>query len=418
MPSPAAKSRFGRRAGYAVLAVVAVAALLRWGPGWVFGPQTPAFAVARRDLVQTVVASGRVEAPLRVDVGSQITGEVVAVPVAEGQAVRAGDTLIALDDRDAQATLEQATAAVRQAEARLRQVTELSLPVAQQTLAQAEATASNAARQFERVRNLTAQGFVGQSQLDDAQRALDVAHSQVRSARLQLQSLAPGGSDRALAQTALAQAQASERVARARLEHTQIRAAVDGTLIARNVERGAVVQPGKALMVLSPAGRTQLVVQIDEKNLRYLQLGQHALAAADAYPGMRFAATLAYINPGVDATRGSVEVKLDVDAPPAFLRQDMTVSVDIEVARSPGALSIETEAVRDAAGAAPWVMVVREGRAARRPVRLGVRGAMRTEVLDGLREGDLVLPATAAAVGEGQRVRAVAAAASAAAGGP
>jgi len=58
-----------------------------------------------------------------------------------------------------------------------------------------------------------------------------------------------------------------------------------------------VVQPGKALMVLSPAGPTQLVVQIDEKNLHLLTVGQPAQASADAYPEQRFAAEVTYINP-------------------------------------------------------------------------------------------------------------------------
>ena len=70
-----------------------------------------------------------------------------------------------------------------------------------------------------------------------------------------------------------------------------------------------MVQPGKVLMVLSPAGETQLVLQIDERNLGRLKLGQRALASADAYPQERFAAELVYINPGVDAQRGTVEVQ-------------------------------------------------------------------------------------------------------------
>jgi len=166
-----------------------------------------------------------------------------------------------------------------------------------------------------------------------------------------------------------------------------------------------VVQPGKTLMVLSAAGRTLMTVQIDEKNLRHLRLGQRALAAADAYPGQRFAAELVYINPGIDAQRGSVQVKLAVAEPPAFLRQDMTVSVDIEVARHAGALAIAGEVVHDAAGATPWVMVVQDGRARRRAVRLGIRGDSRVEVLEGLREGELVLAAGALALADGARVR-------------
>jgi HlyD family secretion protein len=105
-----------------------------------------------------------------------------------------------------------------------------------------------------------------------------------------------------------------------------------------------------------------------------------------------------------------VQVKLAVAEPPAFLRQDMTVSVDIEVARHAGALSLTTEAVHDAASPAPWVMVVADGRARRRPVRLGIRGDSRVEVVEGLNEGDLVLPANGVQMAEGARVRASAAA--------
>jgi HlyD family secretion protein len=179
---------------------------------------------------------------------------------------------------------------------------------------------------------------------------------------------------------------------------------VAGTLIARTVEVGDVVQPGKVLMTLSPQGRTQLVVAIDEKNLALLALGQEAWVSADAYPTQRFAATLAYINPGVNATTGAVEVKLDVPAPPAVLKQDMTVSVDIEVARRTQALIVPMSALHDA-DAAPWVLRL-EGRHARRiPVRLGLRSGGLAEVLGGLSEGDAVLLGSDA-LKPGARVRA------------
>ena len=90
--------------------------------------------------------------------------------------------------------------------------------------------------------------------------------------------------------------QASAQAARARTSYAAVKAPVAGTLIARNVEVGDVVQPGKVLMTLSPQGRTQLVVAIDEKNLALLVLGQQALVSADAYPAQRFAATLAWLD--------------------------------------------------------------------------------------------------------------------------
>ena len=76
------------------------------GPMWL-GPSLPAFPVVRSQLIQTVVASGRVESPSRIDIGSQITGEVSAVPVAEGQEVKAGQPLIQLENSDEAAAVAQ-----------------------------------------------------------------------------------------------------------------------------------------------------------------------------------------------------------------------------------------------------------------------------------------------------------------------
>jgi HlyD family secretion protein len=101
-----------------------------------------------------------------------------------------------------------------------------------------------------------------------------------------------------------------------------------------------------------------------------------------------------------------VEVKLRVPEPPQYLRQDMTVSVDIEVARSPGALALRAEAVREATGASPWVLLVTGGRAVRRNVELGLRGTGWVEIRSGLEPGDRVVPA-AAPIQPGQRLRPV-----------
>ncbi|WP_292936351.1 efflux RND transporter periplasmic adaptor subunit [Noviherbaspirillum sp.] len=373
----------------------------------VLGPEVNAYAVTRSDIVQTVVASGRVETPLRVDIGSQITGTVAAIPVAEGQSVRAGELLIALENSEANAAVMQARAAVTQAQRRLNQLQEVGLPTAQQGLRQAEIGLRNAQRQYDRTRELRSKGFVGEAQLDEAQRALDMAQSQLRTAQLQVETNKPQGSDYQMAMAALEQAQASLRMALARLDYTSIKAPADGTLIARNVERGDVVQPGKTLMVLSPAGQTQLVLQIDEKNLASLRLGQHALGSADAYPEQRFNAELAYINPAVDPQRGSVEVKLNVLQPPAYLRQDMTVSVDIEVARRSNAIVAPAVAVHDFGGKAPWVMKVNGSRTRRQAVSLGARGSGVVEILDGVQAGDVLLAATQTDISEGERVRAV-----------
>jgi HlyD family secretion protein len=387
----------------AALAAVAVAAVAAYG--FLLGPAVAVGQVVRRDVVQTVVASGRVVAPYRVDVASQVVGTVTEVPVAEGQAVKAGQVLVRLESSEAIAGVKQAEVAVAQAQARLRQLRELQLPVADQALRQAEANFENSQVQYDRNKRLYESGFVGKSVLDDAQRSLDVARTQVATARKQVESAQPSGSDSALAVAALDQAKASLLAARAKLEYMTIEAPRDGTLIARDVERGDVAQPGKVLMVLSPAGETQIVLQIDERNLGRLAAGQKALVSADAFAQQRFGAELVYINPGIDAQRGTVEVKLRVPQPPAYLRQDMTVSVDIEVGRSAAALTVPADAVHDAGGAAPWVMRVADSRAERRQVKLGLRGDSVVEVREGLQAGDMVVVGAIPAIRAGQRVR-------------
>lgn len=398
------RSRTLKRAAF-LLAAGALAAY--FGRNALLGTPVETVEVLRADLIQTVVASGRVMSPRRVRVGAVITGRVVAIPVTEGQAVKKGADLVLLEDKDVRAALAQAQAGVAQAEAKVRQLREVGFPAAQQALLQAEATLTQVRGQFDRTKRLQAQGFVGQSQLDDAQRNLDVAQSQARAARVQVETNSTRGSDFAMAMTALEQARAAERVAQAKLPDMVVRAPVDGVLISRNVEVGDIVQPGKELFLLAPAGETQVIVQIDERNLSQLSLGQKALGSADAFPGRRFPAELIYINPGIDALRGSVEVRLRVPTPPDYLRQDMTVSADIEVARRAQAVVAPTEAVRDATTAQPWVLAVRNGRAERVPVKVGLRGDGRLEVLEGAAPGDALVPASLGLITAGQKVRAL-----------
>ena len=384
--------------------MVVVAGLGTLAVRWWLGPQVTTESILRRDFVQTVVASGRVEAPHRVDVGAQITGKVLRIPVAEGQSVKAGDVLVELEAAELNAAGRQADVAVVQAQARLRQLQEVQAPVAAQTLRQAQVNLANARAAQARSQELFDKGFIGQAALDDARKAGELADAQMRATQKQLESTGATGSDRALAVADVAGARASAQAARARAGYAVIAAPLAGTLIARNVEVGDVVQPGKVLMTLSPRGATQLVVQIDEKNLALLALGQGALVSADAYATQRFAATVGYINPGVNATTGAVEVKLDVASPPAVLKQDMTVSVDIEVARRPKALIVPLAAVHDADSTAPWVLRVEVRHAVRRTVHLGLRGDGLAEVTDGLVEGDSIVT-TPTTLAPGARVR-------------
>jgi HlyD family secretion protein len=367
------------------------------------GPVVTVTPVVRADLVQTLVASGHVETPFRVSVSSQVTGVVTRVPVAEGQRVRAGDTLLLLDAREARGLAGQAEGQLAEAAARLRQLQEVTLPSARQALAEATAVLRNEQQTFDR--NLAALGFDSPASRDAALAKLEVARARVKSAELQVAASRPGGSDYVMAETQRAQARANLEAVRARSGYLVVTAPRAGVLIARSVEAGDVVQPGTELMVLSPVGDVDIVVRIDERNLGLIAVGQSAIASVDAYPTETFPARVHFINPAVDRLRASVEVKLRVPTPPAHLRQDMTVTVDIEAATRPRTLIVPTADIHELGTPNAWVLIATDGRARRRPVRVGLVSAGKAEILSGVAEGDLIVPRSANSVPDGKRLR-------------
>jgi len=389
------------------LTVILLLGLGVWqGVRVLFGPAVVVDQVAQGRLIETVVASGHVETPYRVEIGSQITGTVEEVLVEEGQKVTKGQPLISLEARELRASVVQAQGAVAQAEARIRQLEELTLPSAKEALTQADATLLNAQQTYDRTAQLERNGYATRAALDDAQKTLDVARAVKRAAEFQVYTASPGGSDYVMAETQLNQARANLETSESRLGYATITAPRDGVLITRGVERGTVAQAGKTLLVLAPSGDLQLVLQIDERNLGRLALGQAALASADAYPDQHFSAVVTYINPGIDISRATVQVKLTVAEPPDYLRQDMTVSVDIEVAAKDNAQVLPARSVHDVLSGQPWVLTVNNGRAARRPVKIGLRGSSQIEILEGLQPGDIVIPQSSGVLA-GQRLRPV-----------
>ena len=394
------KPLFKYGAGALVVLVVAGAAVLASRRG------TPVqlMTVARTGIVQSVVATGRLNAPARMDIGAEVTATVLEVRVREGDRVKAGDVLLRLSDSEARAALQQARAALTEARGRATQQATVAAPVASQAVVQAEAAFTAAEREHQRARELVAQGFFSQQKLDDARRALDTARSALQSARVQAQANQPSGIERTLAASRVDQAVAAVGMAEARLARLSIASPVDAIVLTRSVEPGSMAQPGHVLLTLAAQGGTRIHANVDEKNLRLLTPGMPAKAVADAYPGQSFDAQLNYIAPAIDPQRGTVEVRLAVPNPPPFLRPDMTVSVELVGGLKKDALVLPSGAVRDADREAPWVLALRDGRAVRVPVKLGLRGVGSIEIAEGLKEGDAIIPQTEKAIA-GDRVR-------------
>lgn len=387
----------------AVLAAFLAAALAAWW--FTRAPLVPVVSARMAPLVRTLQFSARVATASRVEVGSTLTGRVLQVAVDEGARVKSGDLLVRLESDELRAALAQSRASESQAAARLAGLRSTGRNAVQASVTQAESVLVAAQAELRRTLDLVAKGFLSESRLDESRRAAAVAQAQLDGARAQSAAVAESGTDVAQAQAQLALASAARVAAEARLGQAVLTAPADARVLSRLVEPGQIVQPGRALMALALAGPLQLVAQVDERYLGQLQPGQMAGVLADAYPTQRFTARVLSIAPLVDVQRGAIEVKFSVPQPlPPFLREDMTLSVEVETARRSQALVLPTDALRGdtASGASVWR--VRDGRVEARPVRLGLRTLDAVEILDGLSEGDAVLVGPAPS--PGRRVRA------------
>jgi len=382
---------------YRLLLLLGAAALLLVAAGVVRalrGPEVGAWRAARGTLVERVVASGQVMPPARVTLAAMSLAQVLEVRVREGDRVARGQLLVELDAAETEAQVAAARAGQAQAQARLAQVRGSGARVAAEGLRQAEVRVQQADERLRRAQALAAGGSSSEQELSDARRALELARSQAASAEALALASGDSGTELQLAAAGLSQARAQLLVAEARLSQTRLRAPADGVVLLRACEPGDVVVAGKPLLVLSSDGDTRLSVQPDEKSLPLLRVGQAARAAADAFPAEPFDAEVLSVAPSVDPARGTVEVRLRVARPPAFLRPDMTVSVNVEVSRREGVLRIPAEAVGGQAGDT-WALVIAGGRAERRALRVGLRGQGAVEVTSGLSEGEWVVPPSA-----------------------
>ena len=358
---------------------------------WWQGPLLPSYRISSMPLVQTVVATGRVVAVSNTDIGSEISGVVLERRVAEGEQVAAGDLLLVLSSDDV-------AAQVRQAEAELAELISSTRPQAVVDLTNAEVALAQADRNVERRRELAAISAISDEEMEQAIQAQAQARNNLENARLRANALSSGGVEEDLLRARIAALQAQ-------LNKAQVRSKVSGTILTRNVEVGDLVQPGQSLFTIALDGKTEIRVPLDERNLSRLALQQPAVAIADAYPDKPFPVRISFIAPSIDPQRGTVEVRLSVDPVPDFLRQDMTVSVNIETDQRAKALVIPNDALANVKEDSAEVLLLRDGQVQRQRVKLGLRGLSASEVLSGLSAGDEILVDATVSLADGKRVR-------------
>lgn len=272
----------------------------------------------------------------------KVAGYVTAVEVRDNQAVRAGDILFRIDDRDYRARLAQAEANVAAARARLANA-DAEIRLQQSLVRQAEAQrravladARLARLTHERRRTLVATGAISQAQVDesDAGRSRADAGALASSATLesQQQRIQVLATQRGAAFAAVAQAEAARDLARIDLDHTVVRAPIAGVIGNRQVRVGRLVAAGAPLLDIVPVGDLYVVANFKETELAHIRPGQAARIRVDGYPDVELEGVVDSFAPG----SGSAFALLPVDnATGNFVRVVQRVPIKIRLRRNP-----------------------------------------------------------------------------------
>lgn len=410
--------------------------------------------VERGDLASTISATGSVNAVTTVQVGSQITGMIKHLYADFNSPVKKGQLIARIDPESFEAKLQQAEAelenaraqvanqqaAVVKAEAELANA-KAAVEAARADVAKAQVGVHDARIKLESREVLFKEGGISQEERDSAQAAYDSAVAQLEAAKAQLEASQASSRSaqaqlevaRSQLQAALAQVKQKEAaVAQARvdLDHTFIRAPVDGIVISRNVDVGQTVaaslQAPTLFIIAQDLTKMQVNTNVDESDIGRVRLGQEATFTVDSYPGQTFQGKVVQIRqaPVIQQNVVTYDVVIAVANPDLKLMPGMTANVKVLVAEKANVLKVPNAALRfrpplaggrelpgGAVQAAAsrrrgeeqqvWVLV--NGQLKPIPVKLGMTDGAFTEVVEGaLHEGQEVVVGLAGREGSGR----------------
>ena len=276
--------------------------------------------VERRSISSRVTASGTLQARVTVQVGSQVSGRVLALYADFNSKVKKGDIVAKLDPQLLQAALEQARA---------------NYASAQANAAKANATLVDAERQYERAKTQKAEGLASQQDVDTAQTAAAVARAGVDAAKANIEQ----------ARAALNQDQVNVAL-------TVIKSPIDGIVISRSVDVGQTVAASLQAPVLFTIAedltKMHIEASVPESDVGKLAVDMPVAFTVDAFPGQRFRGTIEQVRNAAVTVQNVVTYTaiVAVDNPDLKLRPGMTATVTIVTARRSDALAVPNAALR------------------------------------------------------------------------
>jgi len=283
-------------------------------------PKIATAPVTRGDIVQTVGATGTLEAVQTVQVGSQVSGIVQTLYADFNSIVKKGQLIAKIDPQLIETQIEQAQANLVRSQADVERL---------------RVTLADAQSKLKRAEGLAAKKLIPDSDLETAQVNVRMAEAQLRSS-----------------QAAVTQAQASLNQNQVNLANTNIYAPIDGIVISRSVDQGQTVAASFNAPVLfiiaADLTKMQARASVDEADVGLMRPGQTARFRVDAYPLDEFTGTVSQVRLQAVVSQNVVTyvTVIDVPNPNLKLKPGMTANVTIEIARRENVLRIQNAALR------------------------------------------------------------------------
>ncbi len=384
----------------------------------------PLFRVKRSLFHRTTTQPATVQPAQLVEVYTRVSGELRSLSVEIGDRVKQGQVVAVIDAPEARAELRKSQAMVELARARARRVA-IAVPVAEATLlserakvemAAAELKGSDALRvrremERSRLKELADRKTLERRLLDEEDKWLESAQ-QTYMSKTALLAVARADVQAAEARVEAARAENDEAQAEVRVAEAskagpemlsaaaRVIAPIDGIVTGRTHHVGDVVRTGdadgsKPLLTIVQASRVRIVVEVPDRDAVFLDKGDTSTFRPDALPGRAYEGTIA--RTAVAEEQGTLRAEIDLDNSDGRLRPGQAGHVTIALEDRPDTITIPMTAILEEEPEARGThrcYSVTDGRAVRIPIRLGVLcpDANLAEVLDGLTEGDIVVP--------------------------
>ncbi len=379
------------------------------------GLEVKTSTVGESKMIETVLASGKVNTAQKEVLYSQVSGTVKKVHVKMGQSVKAGQLLMELDIPDAGPKVLQAQSSLADAEAKLIKARatgkSMDLIEAEATFNRAKSDYNLAREKLRRNQSLFEQGAVSKEQMETVQAEYDNRAADYQRAEATFKANQAGGSAalRSL-ESAFAAAQASFDLAQQQAAQKGLCSTIPGRIMSISVQNGDMINPNAALITIGNLNALRVKADIAESDAAKLKIGQKVRISSNAIPDLEYPGQVEEI--GLEALTKTknqgettaIPVIISVQKKNSLLRPGFNVDLKITTAQIQKAVVVPFDAIIEKQGHS-CVYVVLEGKAKLQRVQTGISDNRSIQVKSGLKKGDKLVLNPPKELKDGSEVR-------------